>query len=271
MACAGSDRLGLRRGVAVPLDTQVGTPVAPPQLTCRRVLFAGVLLATGACAVQPTKPDPSAAFITVTTQPAKVGDAKIAALAYHDDGEYDRDLVTVAGKAAEWVNDRAGKVAKPALILDIDETSLSNWEVLKRDDFGRPVPGSCVPESDTPCGWAAWDLLGRSPAIVPTLRLFNLARSLNVMVFFITGRPESQRAATERNLVDVGYRGFATVYCVPDGSHFTTAVDFKAPIRAQIEQSGYTVIANVGDQPSDLVGGHAEKMFLLPDPFYRVP
>jgi acid phosphatase len=69
----------------------------------------------------------------------------------------------------------------------------------------------------------------------------------------------------------VGYRGFATVYCVPDGSHFTTAVDFKAPIRAQIEQSGYTVIANVGDQPSDLVGGHAEKMFLLPDPFYRVP
>jgi len=270
MACAGSDRLGLRRGVAVPLDTQVGTPVAPPQLTCRRVLFAGVLLATGACAVQPTKPDPSAAFITVTTQPANVGDAKIAALAYHDDGEYDRDLVTVAGKAAEWVNDRAGKVAKPALILDIDETSLSNWEVLKRDDFGRPVPGPCAPGLDTPCGWAAWDLLGRDPAIAPTLRLFNLARSLNVTVFFITGRPENQRIATERNLVEAGYGGFAKAYFVPDGAHFTTAVDFKAPIRAQIEQMGYTIIANVGDQPSDLIGGHAEKMFLLPDPFYRV-
>ena len=40
---------------------------------------------------------------------------------------------------------------------------------------------------------------------------------------------------------------------------------------AQIEQMGYTIIANVGDQPSDLIGGHAEKMFLLPDPFYRVP
>ncbi|TIP90617.1 MAG: acid phosphatase, partial [Mesorhizobium sp.] len=46
--------------------------------------------------------------------------------------------------------------------------------------------------------------------------------------------------------------------------------DFKAPIRAEIEKAGYTIIANVGDQPSDLFGGHAEKLFLLPNPFYRV-
>jgi predicted secreted acid phosphatase len=238
----------------------------------RRVCYAGLLLlATTACAVQPAKPDPSAAFITVTSQPANVGDAKIAALAYHDDGRYDRDLVTVANEATVWVRDRAGRTARPALVLDIDETSLSNWDVLKRDDFGRPVPGPCAPAQDTPCGWAAWDLLGRDPAIAPTLRLFTLARSLNVTVFFITGRPESQRAATERNLVDAGFRGYARAYFVPDGAHFASAVDFKAPIRAQIEQMGYTIIANVGDQPSDLIGGHAEKMFLLPDPFYRVP
>jgi hypothetical protein len=35
-------------------------------------------------------------------------------------------------------------------------------------------------------------------------------------------------------------------------------------------ESGF-IIANMGDQPSDLLGGHAEKKFLLPDPFYRVP
>ena len=28
--------------------------------------------------------------------------------------------------------------------------------------------------------------------------------------------------------------------------------------------------ASVGDQPSDLAGGYAEKTFLLPDPFYRI-
>jgi len=230
----------------------------------RRWPLIGLLLAISACAAQPE-------FITVQSQPPNVGDAKIRALAYHDSGEYARDLGVVADRAADWIRFRAPAAPRPALVLDVDETSLSNWEVIKRDDFGRPVPGDCDPALDTPCGWAAWDLLGRDPPIEPTLRVFQLARSLNVAVFFITGRPESQRAATERNLVAAGYGGFARLNLVPEGGHFASAADFKAPIRAQIEQEGYTVIANIGDQPSDLLGGHAEKMFLLPDPFYRVP
>jgi hypothetical protein len=38
----------------------------------------------------------------------------------------------------------------------------------------------------------------------------------------------------------------------------------------EIEQAGFTIIANMGDQPSTL-GGRTERMFLLPNPFYRVP
>ena len=106
---------------------------------------------------------------------------------------------------------------------------------------------------------------------MPTLQVFQHARASNVAVFFITGRPESPRAATERNLASAGYAGYVTLYMEPDGAHFAFAADFKAPIRAKIEQAGYTIIANVGDQPSDLQGGHAEKKFLLPDPFYRIP
>jgi len=160
---------------------------------------------------------------------------------------------------------------RPALVLDIDETALSNWEILKRDDFGRPIAGPCDLAIDAPCGWAAWDQLGQDPAIAPTLQVFQRARALNVAVFFVTGRPESQRAATERNLTSVGYDGYAKLYMVPDDAHFASAVDFKAPIRAEIERTGYTIIENMGDQPSDLLGGHAEKDYLLPDPFYRVP
>ena len=37
-----------------------------------------------------------------------------------------------------------------------------------------------------------------------------------------------------------------------------------------IEQANYTIIANVGDQPSDLAGGYAKRA-LLTDPFYRIP
>jgi hypothetical protein len=53
--------------------------------------------------------------------------------------------------------------------------------------------------------------------------------------------------------------------------HYVSAADFKTPIRERIEKEGYTIIANVGDQSSDLAGGHAEMTFLLPNPFYRIP
>jgi hypothetical protein len=33
---------------------------------------------------------------------------------------------------------------------------------------------------------------------------------------------------------------------------FASAADFKGPIRAKIEQAGYTIVANIGDQASDL-------------------
>jgi predicted secreted acid phosphatase len=235
------------------------------------MLISLVGFALFACTSGSTSPYEQDVFVTVTSQPINVGDAKAAALAYYDSAAYQRDIETVATKAVSWINSRAPSAKQPALVLDIDETALSNWEILKRDDFGRPIAGPCDLATDAPCGWAAWDQLGRDPAIAPTLQVFQRARALNVAVFFITERPENQRAATERNLAAVGYDGYAKLYMVPDDARFVSAVDFKAPIRAEIERVGYTIIANMGDQPSDLLGGHAERDFLLPDPFYRVP
>ena len=103
------------------------------------------------------------------------------------------------------------------------------------------------------------------------MRLVRTARELGVAVFFITGRPESQRAATERNL------RAGRLWRLRRPCHgrrrraLRHAADFKAPRRAAIEAEGYTIVANVGDQPSDLAGGHAERAFLLPNPFYRIP
>jgi predicted secreted acid phosphatase len=230
-----------------------------------------MLVALSGCASVAVLNDDLADTVTSPAQPANVGDAIVAALAYHDSGAYDRDVALVAGKAGDWIRVRAPSVNRPALVLDIDETALSNWEVIKRDNFGRPISGRCDLGVDAPCGWAAWDQLGRDPPIVPALRLFQQARSMNVAVFFITGRPENQRRATERNLASAGYVAYKKLYMVPNGAHYASAADFKAPIRAQIESRGYAIIANMGDQPSDLRGGHAERKFLLPDPFYRVP
>jgi predicted secreted acid phosphatase len=245
------------------------------RLSCQVVWLAlgslAVAVAQTSAPVPAPKPEALDAWKRSTSQPANVGDAKVAARNYHDSGAYDRDLAAVDTNAERWVARRAPSAKRPAIVLDIDETSLSNWEVLARDDFGRIIDGPCVIGSAEACGWAFWDQLGRDPAIAPTLHLFQSARTLGVTVFFITGRPESQRAGTEKNLADAGYAGYAKLYMTPNGGHFASAADFKAPVRQEIEQFGYTIIANVGDQPSDLAGGHAEKKFLLPDPFYRVP
>jgi hypothetical protein len=47
-------------------------------------------------------------------------------------------------------------------------------------------------------------------------------------------------------------------------------LDYKSAARADIESKGYTIIANVGDQFSDLAKGHAEMTFKVPDPFYFI-
>jgi putative acid phosphatase of HAD superfamily subfamily IIIB len=47
-------------------------------------------------------------------------------------------------------------------------------------------------------------------------------------------------------------------------------VPFKSGERAKIASAGYTIIATIGDQQSDIDGGSAECGFKLPNPFYFV-
>jgi len=232
------------------------------------LVFAGitVCLCFGA-----GSPPPAFAQSIELAQPPNVGDAKIAATAYYKSGAYERDLAAVNAQASAWLAERAPRATRPALVLDIDDTAISNWEDIVADDFGRVFDGPCRTLPKGPCGWVAWDLLGRSTAIAATLAVFKQARSLAVAVFFITGRDETQRAATRRNLRAVGYRDYQGLYMPAKGSRYAFAADFKAPQRRKIEEAGYTIIANVGDQPSDLAGGHAERTFLLPNPYYRIP
>jgi acid phosphatase len=204
-------------------------------------------------------------------EPANIGDLKSEAVAYYDSGAYLTDLQLVTAPAIAWIREEAPRVDRPAVVFDIDETALSNWEAVRANDFGRVIEGPCTALPAGPCGWRAWDLKARSTVIAPTLDIFNTAKADGAAVFFITGRDESQRAATERNLADVGYAGFRQLIMEPVGAHFDSAADFKAPQRAKIEQQGYTIIANLGDQPSDLAGGSAEQTYLLTNPFYRIP
>jgi predicted secreted acid phosphatase len=218
--------------------------------TLHPLILIAILLA--GCQTTPRVPQP-----VVSSEPANVGDAKIAATSYHDSGAYERDLETVASAAEAWISQRAPTASRPAIVFDIDETAMSNWDVIKADDFGRVIPGPCAHPPAGPCGWEAWDMRGQSTAINATLALYRHARSLNVAVFFITGRPENQRKPTARNLHAAGYDTFVELVMPPNGAHFSSAADFKTPKRAAIEQAGYTIIANTAcHRRQRCSGGH---------------
>ena len=185
---------------------------------------------------------------------------------YISSGQYDREFAAVVARAQAYMERRAGAVSKPAIVLDIDERSLSNWPAYRMNGWSRITAGPCDLEHG-PCGIRAWQAMATSKALPPTLELTRRAEALGVAVLFITGRPPELREATERNLRQEGYRP-AAVILLPAGATFKSAVDFKAPERRRIVEQGYTVIVNMGDQESDLRGGYAEKTFKLPNPVY---
>jgi acid phosphatase len=237
----------------------------------RSTVLGLTIASLGACIsarqppVAPQSPESNGLFLT-----GNLGDIKPVLIAYHDGGNYEKDLEAVDAAAEAYLIERASKVTRPALVLDIDETSLSNWAQIVANDFGYFADAPCDHLPKGPCGSIAWDARALSPAISSTLKLAQAASTHQVTIFFITGRYEAERAATETNLRDAKFPQWETLYMRPNGVPVGPAAAYKAPIREQITKLGYTIIVNVGDQPSDLAGGFSERTFLLPNPFYRI-
>ena len=146
------------------------------------------------------------------------------------------------------------------MVLDIDETSLSNYEYLAASNFTNTTGQQAL-------AVAAAD----DPPVQPTLDLYRLAKARGVAVFFITGRPEGipgVRDQTEANLKSAGFTTWNKVVLNP--SLGGPAIPYKSGERAKIENQGFRIILNVGDQESDLRGGHADRAFKLPNPFYFI-
>jgi predicted secreted acid phosphatase len=224
------------------------------------------LLAAGARAADcPAVPQPHIPPMPVS--PFNIDLVKKALRTYQK-GDYAADLAAVYAAARGYVETRAGAVSNPAVVLDIDETSLSNWANIDADDFGFIPGGACDTLPKGPCGFNAWVALGAADAIKPALDLFNAAKAKKVAVLFVTARKESQRAVTEKNLHSAGYDGWAKLVLLPDGDTRSSQT-YKTAARATLAKD-YTIIANIGDQTSDLAGGSAECTFKLPNPFYFI-
>jgi acid phosphatase len=149
-----------------------------------------------------------------------------------------------------------------ALVLDIDETSLSNYCEMKREDYGFLATM-----------FNAWEVSSDADMALPgTMRLFNHARAAGVEVFFITGRAGEQRSATAKNLEAAGYKGWKGLSLREGPQKTMPTVQYKSEERKKIVDAGYRIVMSVGDQWSDLNGEpRAEISVKLPNPFYYIP
>lgn len=196
-------------------------------------------------------------------EPANLYPHKQLLRAYVDSGGYARDVAHVALSANKYLVRRIARGAKPgrklAIVFDIDETILTNLPHIIANDYGY------VPKI-----WDDWIAEGRARAIIPVQTVYDTAVRGRIDVFFITGRRETDRASTEKNLREVGYETWTRIYYKPATDPTLTTTGFKTDVRRKLTQEGYVIVANIGDQGSDLNGGYAERTFKVPNPFYVV-
>jgi hypothetical protein len=118
-------------------------------------------------------------------------------------------------------------------------------------------------------------------------RVVRAAKAAGCKIVGLTGRNDNQRAATIANL-NKFYGGAFT-----DRLYFTkwtgvgdsqqpsyitcaaakcTTIEYKSQTRRHVERDLHLhIVANFGDQFSDLIGGYADRALKLPNPTYYLP
>jgi predicted secreted acid phosphatase len=233
--------------------------------------IAGMLLAAigfvpFCAAAQGTQlPAPGACPVSDCTSPIassqlqNLGQLKDEIRAYYENGSYEHEITPIEDDAAQYIDRRVTEGVKhPAIVLDIDDTALLTEGYEVAHDFGFDETS-----------WTAYAAHG-FPAVAPTVALAKHAQTLGVAVFFVTGRRTPLYDLTVKNLNFDGYI-FEKLYLRPTTDHAASVVPFKSGERAAIEQAGYTILITMGDQWSDLQGGHAERAYKLPNPMYFIP
>ena len=196
----------------------------------------------------------------------RVNALKMELRQYHDcagkAGCYSKDIDQQAARAIAFLRSRAAHRKaneKLAMVLDIDETTLSNWAEMSAANFEYNSKD-----------FNAWVASAQAPAIQGTFRLFKAAEELGVSVLFITGRPEAQRASTEANLRLRGFDKWEQVILRAANQQKLTAEQYKSHARGVVARK-FRIVLNVGDQWSDLRGPNpAEFSVKYPDPYYFI-
>ncbi len=177
---------------------------------------------------------------------------------YYESGEFDKECKLIFDDAKSQI-EKLTLDKNSAVIFDVDETALSNYNSTKEIGFGY------VREL-----WHNGILKADEPAIPETKKFYNWLISKNIKVIFLTGRYEEVREATIKNLIYAGYTKFDTLIVRNSQESKIPAAEFKPAKRNELVEKGYNIIASVGDQWSDLVGGNSGIKIKLPNYLYLI-
>lgn len=211
------------------------------------ILFHSLLILTSAIFCQKS-----------IAEPINIDEYKIQLKKYHDSGAYHKEISQITYQIEQFIQEKTkNPQGKYAIVLDIDETCLSNYQnIIQRDFAGnRKVIHRDILKAD-------------AKAIPASKHLFQFAKAHHVDVFFVTGRYETEKQATIQNLSQEGFLGWKGIFFKPQAVQ-SSLQSYKVSARKTLAKQGYTILANVGDQESDLKGGYALKTFKLPNPFYK--
>ncbi len=110
-------------------------------------------------------------------------DVKQEITAYHDSGNWDRELAKADGSAQSYLARRLRHgVDKPAIVLDIEDIALETYSYEVQHDFGYDRTQ-----------WNDYAYAKKFGAVTSTLALVKYAAAHQVSVFFVTGRRESDQ------------------------------------------------------------------------------
>lgn len=224
-------------------------------------MVRGVAAAVAAAAILTTAVRADVPALQVNNGPSNLYNVEQQIVSYYESGRYLEDATSVDRHLQSYVDARLKSGArKPAVVFDIDDTALSSFSYERAHQFAYDVPS-----------WNRWERSDRFPSIAPTLTLAKHLTAERVAIFFVTGRRQPDLVVTRRELAAAGYPKSAGLFLRPVSDHAKSVIPFKSHAREQIERMGYTVLASVGDQWSDLRGGYAERLYKLPNPMYFIP
>jgi len=197
-------------------------------------------------------------FASCYSGPENLSTDKEEIIKYYESGKFENELNNVVDKTEGEFKD-FNIAANDAVVFDIDETALSNYEFNKECDFG--YIGSL---------WDNWIEQAKAPPMKGIKKLYDFFISKDLKIIFITGRKEDQYNSTLQNLSFAGYTKYDTLIVRKPNENKLTALEYKSEKRIELTKKGYHIVCDVGDQYSDLEGPEHGLQVKIPNYMYII-